>query len=737
MVLPLPDLDTGRFPDLADEARNAIPRVAPSWTDHNLSDPGITLTELIAAEVDRLMYRVNRITDRDRRTLLRLIGFAPMPPIPAVGVVSFRLANAAAPRKLPAGLVLLARDVSGGAVPLVVREPVRVGSASCVAIMTGDVDGTRDASPTLASGGMVEALGDDPAPARSSALYLGFDLAPEVGQLLDLILVFDADDSPPVTPSTAADNPTVAWEYFDGAIWTRLTAADGTAALSRSGRVRLSIDQPIPSTTLAPNPTALAWIRCRLVSGRPDKAPVLSGIAVHAAAVEQASAALTRFSIGRGVSAPPGRAPVPGTSPPLALTFDADRVLTSLAAGPPLDTPDVAVLEATPTAILATAVPLGTGDRTPHQILWLPGAPVIAATVSAWVVRTTAAGLVGETVRLVPGLDATGPHDTVAVLDAAIGRLTFGDGRRGRMLAPDEYVLARYEHTLGRSGNLRAASPCRIDTNPEGPNNALLGTSSGVADADITALLPWAISGGMDAEDVEHAAGRAARRLSAHERLLELLPNDGPATLDGLERGAVMACDAPERGLTGADLERIVLSTPGRRIARCRVFPEMEPTLPSVRAAGTATVVVVPFLPKDRPEPTESLLGAVRANVEARRIVGSRILVAGPTYVEVTVRATLDLEVAADATVTLAAARAAVDEFLHPLTGGPLGRGWPFGRDVYRADVLAVLDDIAGVASVGSLDLVDAAGHITCGNLCVPPTALVASGAHDIRSVSA
>ena len=48
MRLPAPNLDDRRFQDILDEARRLIPRYCPEWTDHNLSDPGITLLELFA-----------------------------------------------------------------------------------------------------------------------------------------------------------------------------------------------------------------------------------------------------------------------------------------------------------------------------------------------------------------------------------------------------------------------------------------------------------------------------------------------------------------------------------------------------------------------------------------------------------------------------------------------------------------------------------------------------------------
>ena len=172
-----------------------------------------------------------------------------------------------------------------------------------------------------------------------------------------------------------------------------------------------------------------------------------------------------------------------------------------------------------------------------------------------------------------------------------------------------------------------------------------------------------------------------------------------------------------------------MLAAPGCRIVRARAFAEVDPELPGLRVAGTATVVVVPGLPLGRPTPTPGLLGAVRRVVENRRLVGSRLIVAPPVYVIVAVRATLLALPGVSVQAAQAAARTAIDSYLDPVAGGRDGRGWPFGRDVYRADAMAVLDRAAGIDAIVALDLIGPDGA-SCGNVCVPPTALVAPGEH-------
>jgi predicted phage baseplate assembly protein len=74
MALPLPRLDDRTYADLVEEARRLIPSFDPSWTDHNPSDPGITLIELFAWLTEMLLYRMDRVPEAHVRTFLKLLG---------------------------------------------------------------------------------------------------------------------------------------------------------------------------------------------------------------------------------------------------------------------------------------------------------------------------------------------------------------------------------------------------------------------------------------------------------------------------------------------------------------------------------------------------------------------------------------------------------------------------------------------------------------------------------------
>jgi predicted phage baseplate assembly protein len=75
MTLPAPNLDDLRFQrDLVDEMRKRIVRYCPEWTEYNLSDPGITLIELFAWMTELMVYRLNRVPEKNYIKFLELLG---------------------------------------------------------------------------------------------------------------------------------------------------------------------------------------------------------------------------------------------------------------------------------------------------------------------------------------------------------------------------------------------------------------------------------------------------------------------------------------------------------------------------------------------------------------------------------------------------------------------------------------------------------------------------------------
>jgi hypothetical protein len=73
MPLTLPNLDDRTYADLVEEARALLVANAPALTNHNPSDPLITLVEMFAYFTEVLVFRLNGVTDANRRAFLRLL----------------------------------------------------------------------------------------------------------------------------------------------------------------------------------------------------------------------------------------------------------------------------------------------------------------------------------------------------------------------------------------------------------------------------------------------------------------------------------------------------------------------------------------------------------------------------------------------------------------------------------------------------------------------------------------
>src|SRR5215213_785485 len=117
-MLPAPNLDDRTFQGLVDDAKRLVQQRCPEWTDHNVSDPGVTLIEAVAQMVDQLIYRLNRVPDLNYIKFLQLIGVELRPPAAARGEATFWLSA-------PQPQIVLVRAESQVATPRTdVSEPV-------------------------------------------------------------------------------------------------------------------------------------------------------------------------------------------------------------------------------------------------------------------------------------------------------------------------------------------------------------------------------------------------------------------------------------------------------------------------------------------------------------------------------------------------------------------------------------------------------------------------------------
>lgn len=738
-------LDDRRWAELVEEGRALIPVYAPEWTDHNLHDPGITLMELFAWVAEGDVYRLNRITEARRAKLLRLVGFVPEPPGGARAAIAFTLAGGTPPTVVPAGVELEGEDAFGERLRFRTMEPVTVVAGKLAAVQVEERGEVTELAGAERPGTAFLPFGRDPRP--GGALYLGFtaplpsgfpvslqwDVAnggeEERRRLLDHLREAERACRPEVSfdrcrtepgseegTDSAGDPPLVhpsvrlAWEIAVGpGRWRRLDEAagevsDGTRALTLAGRVVLTLPVPTAAVRAGKVKAALHYLRCRLVAGAYDAAPEMLGLAFNGVAAEQAvpaGPATWEIAPHAVVS---GSVPTAGQEARFEAEFDDQGRISRLTFDRP-QAPPFAVLDYVAAAppktvgqLTLEAVAAGRGSDKPSQVLELTDFPVAGGEPGFRLWTLEAGSWRAWSER--PDFDASRRADAHFVLDRRRGRLRFGDGENGRVIPAGAAVVALYAATRGEAGNLAAGRIRRLAGSLH--NRKRVPDFGGLAGALAGIDNPLPARGGSSGETPAEVARRAF---------------EGAA--------------AAGRAVTLADYEELARRTPGTRIARAEARANLHPAFPGFRATGVITLIVLPFLPTARPAPSPALLQAVRAFLTSRRVVGTRLEVVGPTYVEVAVRARVRACRGTSPTALAARLRQALDGFFHPLSGGAAGGGWPLGRDVYRAEVLQVLDQTTGVDHVLSLELV-AGGKASCGNVCIPPTGLVVAGPHSI-----
>jgi predicted phage baseplate assembly protein len=708
MFVPLPALDDRRWSDLVEEGRSLIPLHAPDWTDHNISDPGITFTELFAWITEMEIFQLDQVPERHRLKFLSMLGIAPVPPVPARTVLRLDPPTNSPPFTLPESLECEGRDPFGHQVRVHTLHPIEVVATTLELIRSIDRQESSELTDRWRRGEPFPPFGSDPVP--GAALVLGLSAPPPSGTALSIVVTATGAGSPVRDGHHSART---VWELRTGPRrWQRLDprageVIDDSRCLTQDGRVRIMV--PAGAHVAGGTGGELCHLRCRLVAGSFDQAPMLRDVAVNGVeAVQSVPAGELTWTIAADATIV-GSAQR-GTRPHIGLRFDAQRRIVRLDFGDE-DAPSLFVLDyrapssGTTGVLTVEATRLGRGEDAPNQVVALVPAPVEAASLRLF---TLERGIDGATWRhwsIRPDLDASTRADAHAVLDATAGTVTFGDGERGLVPPDGATIVARDRWTWAELGNLPAGA---IDRVSESAHNAALLWASGAGRqgaATVAVTNPVPLAGGAAAESLEHAEGRAFE----------------------------LAAQAT-RAVTLTDYEQLALQTPGARLARATALANAHPALRCVAATGVVTVVVVPFLPVGRPMPSRGLLRAVAVHLCPRRIVGTRVEVSGPTYTDVSVRARVRIDRLARRGDLQTRVTAALDAFFDPLTGGPDRAGWPFGRDVHRLEVMQVIDEVPGVDHVEELELLTASCP-QCGNVCLGPIGLVAAGAHQIEVI--
>lgn len=647
MSLPMPNLDDRRFQDLVDEAKYLVQRNCPEWTDHNVSDPGVTLIETFAQMVDQLLYRLNRVPDRHYLRFLDLIGVRLFPPAAARADVTFWLSAA---RDVPVVVasgkqVASVRNEVEDPVVFTVERTLNIVPCSLAHLATSIADTGLppvDRTDELLVGGGPAAFSETPAPGDSVLFGLS-DAVPGCAVLLRMNCEVEGQGVDPRDPPWL-------WEAWDGTGWAACEVdRDTTGAFNRAGDIVVHVPDGHAMSVLARQ--RAGWLRCRLVEAKQNQPFYQRPPRLHA---------VEASTIGGTVGA-----------------VHAEIIRNEV---------------------------VGTSDGTPGQRFPLGRPPVVVGE--------------GELVVEVSGPDGwqpwtevrsfadSGPDDRHVLLDRVGGQVEFGPAVRqpegglryyGAVPAKSAAIrVPEYRSGGGRRGNV-AREVLEVQRDPIPFVSSVVNRRPAI--------------GGVDGESVRDAAVR------------------GPLLLR-----------TRDRAVTAEDYEQLAREA-APEAARVRSIPAHGP---DGRETGAIRVLVVPAVP-DTGElafATLMLEAGMRARIERhlgeRRCVGALVSVEPPFYQGVTVVARLRARRRTTAGTLGARASQALYDYFNPISGGPDGDGWPFGRPVQSGEVFAVLQRLPGVELVEDVRLF-AANPITrergeqVDRLDLPPNALAFSFGHQVR----
>jgi predicted phage baseplate assembly protein len=260
-------LDPRDYQDLVDEARMRVGRRCPEWTDHNVSDPGMTLIDQFAWMTDVLLYRVNRIPETLHWKLLELLNVQRRAPAAARVDLRFRLTEPPATQS-----VVISKGTEVATVPddehPAVAVQVSADATIPVLSLAGVTLGRSNAfTPVAVTDGIAYPGGADAfsvTPHEGDALYLGFDRSPERLLVQVHVAAIEAGGA-----GIDPDLPPVVWEVpRRNGRWQPVDVlSDGTGGFNYPlGTTELAL--PKSCGTARVGDMERYWLRCRLV-GRP------------------------------------------------------------------------------------------------------------------------------------------------------------------------------------------------------------------------------------------------------------------------------------------------------------------------------------------------------------------------------------------------------------------------------------------------------------------------------------
>jgi len=666
MPIPAPILDDRSYQQLRDELVRRIPVYTPEWTDHNASDPGITLIELFAFLGENLLFRFNQIPEATKLAFLRLLQIPLLPAVPAHCMLAMTTEEA------DGALIAVGAEARAGSIPFETINEVEAWPISVVAggrITTAAPDMASESEPVEFALRALDAIGG--LKAGETPAYYATQLLP-------------TDDQQPAVDFGAT---------VDGMLWVAVLAEKGLDKAKLAGGlinigfvpdvVIPSIDQvrSCPGVGVQPTGPAVEWeISTGILDG--NSQPIYKSMSVEGDT--------TRGLSQQGIV----RVRLPRTTAEFAVFPAADEDLKGTGNRPPvLDDAVEAKLvcwlrayrhdgshfgkvrSVTVNAAEAVqsrkALPefLGTGNAQPHQTYKLGNHPVLDHTVVLEVEENGAWRRWSET----DSFHASSSDDRHFIVDRESGDVHFGTAVQG--FAPQigqRIRVLEYRYGGGAAGNV--ASKAISGNIPAVSANVLFGNSP----VPVKVVNPQPAFGGGETETIEAA--------------LERIPGE-------LRRR--------DRAVTSGDFQELALETPGANVGRAECLPRFHPPTRTPERAGVVSVVVWPRDDKKHPNapvPDENLRRTVCEWLDQRRLVTTELYVIPPTYRKVALSVGLHVKPGYGVEAVRRWVELVLRQYLAPLPPfGPNGFGWPLGRRVYGPELEAAALQVEGVEFLETL----------------------------------
>jgi predicted phage baseplate assembly protein len=549
---------------------------------------------------------------------------------------------------------------------------------------------------------------------QSLTLFFGFDKTFKTGPVR---LLLDAaernyDESKP---------PELEWKFRRDRQWKPLDAEDGSVALTRQGILTLNASEELTRETRFGQ--SLYWIKGSLRTDR-----------VHTEVATESADKQLQSEETNGQAGFPCGETKDQTSGPCAQAQEAQAAQLSKVTAATADYPLPLLRGVFPNTVWAlqgetiTEEIIGSGDGEQNQTHnfqhgdVLEGEDVRVREVLSVEERegierelgkesvTDREDLGGTWVRWkqTGALFDCGSQDRCYEIDRATGELRFGDGEHGSIpvAGVDNIRAFSYRTGGGSVGNVAANKIEALATAVAGIESVFNPASAGGGSekADTNAMLTIGprrfshLNRAVSVEDFEKLAYEASRQV-AKVRCL------GTTNLILSGTGKPDPCD------------------PGQLHE-------------AVEERGWVSLIIVPDSSDPRPCPSLELRRSVKDYLRDRApssvAAGERIVVRPPDYVTVGIQANIFVTTLEKAAAAETQARKTLEEFLHPVRGGPEGLGWDFGRPISKSDVFAVLERIADIDRVEELSF-QFRGRTDPDRVEIGPNELLASGEHQLK----